>query len=192
MAEKPEFQQKQYAFAAHIRDPQNNPAPPGIEDRRMAIYRDLFFNNLFSLLSNTFPVLKKIHDIDTWRHIVRLFMIHHEAQTPYFLRIPQEFLAFLQDELPSSEDVFPFLSELAHYEWVELDLSVSTAVNEYEAMNQDGDLLVGVPVMSKLARLYAYEYPVHRISTDFLPTAPGEQTTYLAVYRKPDDELGFM
>jgi hypothetical protein len=45
VADLPEFQRKQYEFAAHIRDPEKNAAPPGIEDRRLAIYRDLFFNN---------------------------------------------------------------------------------------------------------------------------------------------------
>ena len=57
MAKRPEFQEKQFAFAAHIRDPKHVPAPDDIEDRRMAVYRDLFFNNLKSLLSNMFPVL---------------------------------------------------------------------------------------------------------------------------------------
>ncbi|MCJ7814965.1 MAG: DNA-binding domain-containing protein, partial [Xanthomonadales bacterium] len=47
----------QTAFAAHIRDPENQAAPAGIEDRRMKIYRDLFFNNIRSLLSSNFPVL---------------------------------------------------------------------------------------------------------------------------------------
>ena len=63
MPEIPEFQRKQYAFAAHIRDPDGAPAPEGIEDRRIAIYRDLFFNNVSQLLSNTFPVLRKILEI---------------------------------------------------------------------------------------------------------------------------------
>ena len=49
MAERPKFQEQQYAFAAHIRDPQNVPAPEGIEDRRMAIYRELFFQHLLPL-----------------------------------------------------------------------------------------------------------------------------------------------
>ena len=71
MAERPKFQEKQYAFAAHIRDPQNVPAPEGIEDRRMAIYRELFFNNLKSLLSNMFPVLTKLHSDQHWRRLVR-------------------------------------------------------------------------------------------------------------------------
>jgi len=33
MAEDSNFQDKQYAFAAHIRDPENTVAPEGIEDR---------------------------------------------------------------------------------------------------------------------------------------------------------------
>ena len=36
----------QTRFAGHIRDPRQVAAPDGIEDRRMAIYRDLFFNNI--------------------------------------------------------------------------------------------------------------------------------------------------
>ncbi|HKX55116.1 MAG TPA: putative DNA-binding domain-containing protein, partial [Xanthomonadales bacterium] len=34
------------AFAAHIRNPAVAPAPADVEDRRMQIYRDLFFNNI--------------------------------------------------------------------------------------------------------------------------------------------------
>ena len=35
-----QFQQVQQAFIAHIKDPQQ-PVPAGIEERRMAIYREL-------------------------------------------------------------------------------------------------------------------------------------------------------
>ena len=85
MAKRADFQDKQFAFAAHIRDPQGAPAPGDIEDRRMAIYRSLFFNNLKSLLSNMFPVLKKLHSPDAWSAIIRQFMQQHRATTPYFL-----------------------------------------------------------------------------------------------------------
>ena len=70
MAEVPDFQPKQYAFAAHIRDPDNNPPPDGVEDRRMAIYRELFFNNLHNLIGNTFPVIKKLHSRDHFRSMI--------------------------------------------------------------------------------------------------------------------------
>lgn len=192
MAKLPDFQRKQYEFAAHIRDPQKNAAPDGIEDRRMAIYRDLFFNNLRNLLGSTFPVLKKLSGKERWAGLIREFMAKHEAKTPYFLEIPKEFLEFLENEHHSDGDDFPFLLELAHYEWVELALSVSTDSNDMSAVNPDGDLLDGVPVISVLAWPFAYRYPVHRISPEFRPQEPGEQPTYLAIYRNPENEISFM
>lgn len=192
MAEPLDFQAKQYAFAAHIRDPENHPAPDGIEDRRMAVYRELFYNNLLKLLSGTFPVLKKIHSQEKWRHLIREFMIAHRAQTPYFLQIPQEFLSFLENEYETGDDDFPFLLELAHYEWAELALTVSEEHNDDLAYDPDGDLLDGVPVRSRLAWSLAYQYPVHRISESFLPSEAPEQPTFLVIYRSPDDEMGFL
>lgn len=192
MAERPEFQEKQYAFAAHIRDPRHVPAPEGIEDRRMSIYRELFFNNLQSLLANMFPVLKKLHTADKWNAFIRQFMQRHRAHTPYFLQLPQEFLAFLHDEYEAADDDFPFLAELAHYEYIELALSISEAENDLADVDPDGDLLAGVPVKSELAWVYAYTFPVHRIAADYLPEAPAEQPVYLSVYRRTDDSVGFL
>ncbi len=192
MAKLPEFQQKQYAFAAHIRDPENNPAPSGVEDRRMAIYRELFFNNLHNLLGSTFPVIKKLHKPDKFRALIRAFMVQHEAQTPYFLEIPREFLAFLENEYELQDDDFPFLVELAHYEWVELALSVSEEVNDTTNIDPDGDFLEGIPVPSVLAWSFAYQYPVHRITTDHQPTEPDEAPTFLAICRKANDDMDFM
>ena len=192
MAKIPEFQQKQYAFAAHIRDPEQNPAPAGVEDRRMAIYRDLFFNNLHNLIGSTFPVIKKLHTREKFRSLIRAFMVHHQAQTPYFLEIPREFLAFLENEYELQDDDFPFLIELAHYEWVELALSVSVETNDEKAVDPEGDLLEGIPLPSALAWSFAYQYPVHRISPDFQPTEPGEAPTFLAISRKANDDMDFL
>jgi len=192
VVELPEFQKKQLAFAAHIRDPEHVPAPEGVEDRRMAIYRELFFNNLRNLLSNMFPVLKKIHDQNNWDAIIRLFMKEHRSETPYFLRLPEEFLSFLQNEYELQDDDFPFLLELAHYEYIELALSVSEDDNDMSGINPDGDLLKGVPAKSALTWVYAYQYPVHRISADFIPREPLEQPIFLAVYRRSNDEVGFL
>jgi hypothetical protein len=192
VADVPEFQRKQYAFAAHIRHPERNRAPERIEDRRMAIYRELFFNNLLNLLSSTFPVLKNLHEPEKWRRMVREFMSRHRAHTPFFLEIPREFLEFLEGEYTAADDDFPFLRELAHYEWMELALSVSTESNDLSTVDAQGDLLEGVPVRSALAWPLTYRYPVHRISPEFKPTAVGDQPTHLVIFRKADDELGFM
>jgi len=192
MADRPGFQDTQYAFAAHIRDPQNVPAPDGIEDRRMAVYRELFFNNLKNLLGNMFPVLKKLHSAEQWQRFIRKFMQKHQSSTPYFLQLPEEFLAFLQNEYEAQVDDFPFLLELAHYEYIELALSVSTESNNLEAVDPKGDFLTGIPVKSVLAWVYAYQYPVHRISPDYLPAQPEDEPVFLAVYRQSNDKVGFL
>ena len=192
MAEPTTFKDKQYAFAAHIRDPENVAAPEGIEARRMAIYRKLFFNNLYNLLGTFFPVLRKIHSDDQWRHFIRGFMQHHQAQTPYFLQLPEEFLAYLQNEFEAGDDDYAFLLELAHYEYAELALSVSEDENDMSGVDPNGDLLANVPVKSVLSWSYGYHYAVHRISPDYLPEAPHEQAVYLALYRGSDGKVGFL
>jgi hypothetical protein len=192
MADPVSFRDKQYAFAAHIRDPDNVAAPDGIESRRMGVYRGLFFNNLKSLLAKFFPVLHEIHDAAQWRRFIRGFMQHHQAQTPYFLQLPEEFLGYLQNEFEPADDDFPFLVELAHYEYAELALSVAGDEEAPAGTNPDGDLLNGVPVKSPLAWAFAYRFPVHRISPDFLPTEPESEPVYLALYRGSDDSVGFL
>ncbi len=192
MGERPEFQEKQLAFAAHIRDPENVAAPTDIEDRRMAIYRELFFNNLRSLLSTTFPVLSKIMGDANWRRLIRQFMQKHQAETPYFLKLPEELIGFLEEEYEPEEDDYPFMRELAHYEYIELALNTSEEVIDLDGIDPEGNLLEDVPVKSALAWAFAYHYPVHRIGPDYLPTEPGEQPTYLAVYRNRKDKVGFM
>jgi len=192
MPDRPEFQDKQYAFAAHLRDPTNVPPPEGIEDRRLAIYRSLFFNNLYNLLGTMFPVLKKIHTDDRWRYLIRQFMKQHKAETPYFLKLPEEFLAFLQNEFEPDSNDFDFLTELAQYEYAELALSVATLENDLSNIDTEGDLLTAIPVKSELAWTYAYRYPVHRISPDFLPDRPAEQPVYLSIYRGSDDKVRFL
>jgi hypothetical protein len=185
-----EFQRKQLELALHIRDPERNPPPPGIEDRRLAVYRELFFNNLNTLLGRTFPVLRAVLGDGGWRALVREFMIRHRAHTPYFLELPRELVDYLAAR--PEDPTLPFLAELAHYEWVELALSVATESDDPSAIDPDGDLLAGVPVKSALAWPLTYRFPVHRISKDFRPTQPPAQPSCLVVHRRPDDEPAFM
>lgn len=192
MDEPRDFQDKQYAFAAHIRDPDNTVAPAGIEDRRMAVYRRLFFNNLYNLLGTFFPVLRKLHSDKQWHRMIREFLKVHRAKTPYFLQLPEEFLEFLQTEYPHQDDDYPFLVELAHYEYVELALSVASNENDMTGIDADGDLLADIPMKSELAWAFAYHYPVHRISKEYVPSEAAEAAIYLAVYRGSNDKVRFL
>ena len=189
---EPLFKQHQHEFTAHLRDPANNPAPEGVEDRRIGIYRDLLYNNVENFISSGFPVIRSIYSDENWHRMVRDFFAHHKSHTPYFLEISQEFMAYLQDERqPQPEDPAGLL-ELAHYEWVELALSVSDETIDMGMIEPNGDLLTGHPVLSPVAWALAYQFPVHHMGPDNLPEQPPELPTYLVVYRNRNDEVKFM
>ena len=95
--EQPGFIRKQFEFAAHIRDPEKNPVPDGIEDRRMAIYRELFFNNVEDFMASSYPVLHEILGEDRWQVMLRDYFANHRAETPLFPEMPAEFLSYLQN-----------------------------------------------------------------------------------------------
>ena len=192
VAGRPEFTRLQYAFAAHIRDPEHRPAPRDVEDRRMAIYCELFYNNVEAFLSSSFPVLRSILDDTAWHAMSRAFFSTHRSRSPLFPEIPREFLNWLREEREPPADDPPFLCELAHYEWVDLAVSIAEETVDADGIDPGGDLLDAVPVLSPLVWHMTYEYPVHRISPDFLPDASGRAPTSLVVYRDRDDEVGFM
>jgi len=186
------FQRLQYRFAAHLRDPKRFPAPRGIERRRMKIYTELFYNNVEGFLANAFPVLRRITPDARWHAMARDFFARHKSHQPLFHRIAEEFLKYLERGRRRAKGDPPFLRELAHYEWVELALSVAPAAPAQELADPNGDLMEQVPVVSPVAWVLDYEFPVHRIGPEFMPRAPGTQPTYLIVYRNRQDEVKFM
>ena len=192
MPELPGFMQTQYAFAAHLRDPERSAAPSDVTPERMAVYRELIYNNVEDFLSSAFPVLRRISSDSRWHAMVRDFFVRHRATTPFFPQLPQEFLLYLEQVREPCRDDFPFLLELAHYEWAELALSISDAQIDKSHIIADGSLLNGEPVLSPLIWHCRYRFPVHRISMDYLPEQAPDNATHLAVYRDCDDEVGFL
>lgn len=183
------FQETQLAFARHIRSPDKFPAPEGIGDRRMGIYRDLVYNNIENMLAGVFPVLRSLLSNSHWHSIVRDFIRHHECKTPYFLEISEEFLHYLAQERGARDGDPVFMLELAHYEWIELALDVSEEIIP-PANSVPENLLNSRPRVSPLVANLVYQYPVHKISAEFLPDHP--QQTHLVVYRNRSDKVCFM
>lgn len=185
----PEFQRFQHAFTAHIRNPRANPCPPGIEAKRMQIYRRLVYNNLESFLLGCFPVLRSVLGSRRWARLVRGFLAAHRCRSPFFRQIPDEFVQFLQstDAIPANYPGFSL--ELAHYEWVELALSTSTQASVWEAIAVEGSLLEQCPILNPVLANLCYSWPVHRIGTR-ARVKPAE--TYLLVFRDASDQIQFI
>ncbi|TMO48574.1 HvfC family RiPP maturation protein [Pseudoalteromonas ruthenica] len=184
-----QFQELQKQFSAHIRDPEANPRPADVEDRRMKIYRELFFNNVNGFLESGFPVLRSLYDDQRWQQLVRRFFASHHATSPYFLDISKEFVLFLAQQYELQHSDPPFLQELAHYEWVELAVSSAQDSGQLKPLfNVQKQPLY----MSETAQVVCYHFPVQTISVDNQPQQADEQPSYICVYRDQQDEVQFL
>lgn len=187
-----EFQDLQRRFSAHLRAPAQVPAPAGIEPRRLEIYRTLFYGNIETALANAYPVLRRVTADGIWHAMVRQFFAQHRNLDPLFSGLAKEFLHYLEAERGLIDGDAPYLLELAHYEWVELALSMAGDDTDAHLADVGGDLLAAAPQLSSLAWTLSYDFPVHRIGPDVLPVHPDAIPTYLIVHRNPQDEVKFV
>lgn len=155
----------------------------------MRVYSGLVYNNIESFLLTCFPVLRKVLGLRRWTRLVRAFLATHCSHSPFFRQIPDEFIHFLQTEWMASAYYPAYVQELAHYEWIELVLSISTRVPDWSRIDPEGDLLEQRPMLNPVLANLHYRWPVQRISPR-VRIAPTE--TYLLVFRDAGDQVQFM
>lgn len=185
-----DFQRYQLAFTAHIRNPALHSKPADVVEKRMAVYRESVFNNLLESVSICFPVCVNVLGKRKWRDLIRDFMANYSTNSPLFREIPQQFLAFLENV----EDLPPYLKPLAHYEWIELAISSQQtsplSAQTFNTDNTELNCLDSVITLAPASALLAYDYPVHKVSKRFKPTAI--EKTYLLVFRNTHFEVKFI
>jgi hypothetical protein len=205
------LEQQLLCLARYVRDPSGSVPPPGIEPRRLAIYRQLFYGNIEALLAAGFPVLCASIGAEHWQRLVQDFYANYRCQTPLFTELGAEFVLYLEQGAAQRLKLPLWLAELAHYERVESELllrdapqfAVVTEVSPVAAVLDAADLLDAVPMLSTLAWPLAYQWPVCDIGPDYLPeqslqqplmqplTQPLAQPTLLLAQRKADFKVYF-
>lgn len=178
----------QRALTAALRNPQA-PAPDGVPDATLALYRQLLRGNIDRALTRAFPVLRAVSDDAAWAARVDAFVAEHGIDEPQLRKLAEVFIAWLDgrsDEARQQDP--PWLAELCHYEWVERALGDDTTPLPKAAafaMNRP-------PLVSPLAWPLSYRYAVHQIGPDAIPGEAPAQPTYLIAYRDRSDAVRFM
>lgn len=186
------FIDREVEFAAHLRDPGLHAPPSDVEDRRMQIYRDLFFNNISGFLANGFRILHGCMGDEAWRELMRDFYRDHASHTPLFTKLYKEFVTYLTEERAAQPCDPPFMADLAHFEWVRLDLMLAPDPQPEPDIDPEGDLLEGRPVLSPLAWALSYRFAVDEIRKGTQPIGPAAAPTHFLAFRNPDDEVKFV
>jgi hypothetical protein len=183
-----EFQQN---YSRYLRAPAEHPLPQGVPERRSKVYEELLFNNICGFIDRCFPVARKMLGAVDWRKLSRDFYRDWQCHTPYFSRIPYEFVQFVAQlhNQPAWQRAWqpPWFAELVDYEWRELEVDLHSAEvpRVHLAPGEDQPLQIN-PTLQNLQ----YLWPVHRISPEFIPEQ--EQATFLLVYRSFDHRAQFM
>ena len=167
-------------MASYVRNPLQSP-PPGLEARRLAIYRQLFIGSIEPLLAASFPVIQQTLAPADWRWLVHDFYANYRCQTPLFTKLAGEFVTYLEQHT-DLDDLPPWLPELAQHEWSESALLLSDAVEP--SHNPYGDLIEGEPVVSNLVQARAYEWPVCDIGPDYQPGEKPAAPTLVLLQRR--------
>lgn len=172
---KSNYQDQLNEFSSLVRNPKLiNPV-----NKRIGLYHDLVVANLDSVISPCFPVLKSILPDHLWRMLIVDFLSTKRATTPLFYKLPRVFVGFLKEKTLLA---YPFAYELAHYEWIELEVELQ----ECPLHEIQGDLDYPINLFyferSNWARILSYQYDVHSIGREYLPLE--QKPTYLIVYAK--------
>ena len=175
--------QIQAAFARYLRDPDRAPLPEGIDPDRLAVYRDAVFLAQRGLVSDNFPSIRKLYDDAAWDALVRAYLVEHRCQSPNFIDVPGEFLAYLERRANDGRGDPPFLVEMAEFELLETEIGADLRRHDLSGIEPEGDLLAGAPAVNPILRLVVYSYPVHAITPDYQPTEPPAEQTFIAAFR---------
>lgn len=188
MFNEADFQNVQRTFTKRLRDRSETALPKNVSSSQMALYQALNYYSINGIVEACFPVLTTLLSEASWQRYMEEFIANTTTRSPYFNQLPKAFLDYLKTQESVYE--YPFLFELAHYEWLELYIDLLDAVIDKPVTQIDDSVLTERLVLSPCASLASYEYEVDKIGTSYLPTE--KKPFDVVVYRDMTDKVKFM
>lgn len=185
------FQQVQRQFLAHLRNPEWQQSPAGFARQGTGVYVDLLYNKFNDSLTTCFSVTHAILEGNPWQRLLKDFIAEHRCLSPYYRQIPDEFVRYLQNERRETSDP-PFLAELAHFEWMELVLSIADTGPVAAEPLSDTQLLENTLAFTPVMKLLHYLWPVQQIGPAYQPAEPPPTATHILGFRDAADQVQFI
>lgn len=188
---EPRFFSIQRAFTQHLRDPDRFAPPAELAPEGVAVYTNAVIVNAETFIGENFPRVKSILAEHEWSAMIRDYFSRHASTTPLFVELPGEFLRYL-DELRDDPHDPPYLYELAHFEFLETQVTADEQHIDEQGVDPAGDPMDGVPVVNPTLRLVRYTFPVHRIDAGNRPETTPDTPTFIIAFRDRGNRFGFI
>ncbi|MFT5336146.1 MAG: hypothetical protein ACI9YL_000138 [Luteibaculaceae bacterium] len=149
----------QQLFTQYCRTGQGD-LPPGVREDRMHHYHRLISNIFGEILEDAFPVLMKKMSEQEWKNLCSTFVAEYPIQSYQSVRLPGEFVDFVQGLKSDFHTKYPFAKDLVRFEWIEMELYFrkNETIPEYSAVDEvEWDTQL---VLNPYASLEQYAYPV--------------------------------
>ncbi len=153
----------------------------GAKTDRLHNYRRLIYNIIDDAIESAYPIAKSFINEDHWKIMIDAFILEHKCQHPQIMKMPGEFIDFVEKKGYAEEYKLPFFSDLLNFEWAEV--LVHTMKDEkISAYMEQGDYVNKSLVFSPYLHLLQLEYPIHELRKKDLESSKGDY--FILVYRQ--------
>ena len=143
---------------------------------RIKVYRDLVHNSFYELITKIYPFTKELLKKD-WKKLISEYIEECPPRSPILNKVAEPFPQFISRKKKLLSK-YPFIAELALYEWLELDVSDK----EYDLVHNKGSL-------NPANEICRFSFPIPEI-IDLIKRKKsvsniGPKSTCILIYRDP-------
>lgn len=169
-------------FTHYCRTGQLHPALD-VNPHQIKFYFDHAKKNVIQTLENVFPLALHLLVPDQWELLTSDFFVNQEMSSPFLWKMPLSFVEFVKRGNWSQRFDLPYLNDLLHFEWVEIEVFMMP--DQPKRSQKKVDPLDAVLYLNQESRLLSYSYPVFEKKP--LPRQMDKSTYPLFVFRHPID-----
>lgn len=163
-----------------------------IDARGVRLYASLLKHGHRELMLSIFPYCAQLIG-KKWEATVERYLSHYPPQHYNLNRTASQFSQYLAQHEDMQMKRYPYLAELADYEWVELELlemDKEIIVSHQATLNTPEDFAKFAPIVNPVLVIRSYEYAITRVVDQMeaheRPPKKGlRHKTDIAIYRNP-------
>ncbi len=157
--------------------------------KRMSVYPTLVRRKVERVLMRAFPLTHQTLLSVHWNELVDQFL-QEDFLSPFLWKLSETFVAFVRKGSFGSLWQIPYLSDLVHFEWLEIEMYMMPDCNDGQ-FTLEGKVLDDRLFLNPESRIVSYSYPIFESESLFREMKKGDY--FLLAFRHSiDKEIYFI